>query len=332
MNGAVMKNFVTPDAPFASALVGDGDAVRQRGRRERRLDRAATSRAIAVLNNISLDHKSMDELRALFGDFVAKARARRCSISTMPRRAALAASAAARQRRSTFSLDRRRPICSRREIAAGAGRRRASTLTSATRRAAPVTLARARPPQCRQCAGRDRARRGAAACRSTRRSRRSAASPALRRRLELVGERRRRHRDRRFRAQPRQDRRHARDAARLSRAAAASCSSRTAIGPLQADEGRELIDGFARELARGRRAAHARPGLFRRHGRSQRGQRATSSPASPRPGRSAEAYPRPRRAAATRSSSWPRPGDRIVVMGARDDTLSQFASELLAKL
>jgi UDP-N-acetylmuramate--alanine ligase len=27
-----------------------------------------------------------------------------------------------------------------------------------------------------------------------------------------------------------------------------------------------------------------------------------------------------------------KPGDRIVVMGARDDTLSQFAAELLAKL
>jgi len=27
-----------------------------------------------------------------------------------------------------------------------------------------------------------------------------------------------------------------------------------------------------------------------------------------------------------------RPGDRIVVMGARDDTLSQFAAELVARL
>jgi UDP-N-acetylmuramate--alanine ligase len=27
-----------------------------------------------------------------------------------------------------------------------------------------------------------------------------------------------------------------------------------------------------------------------------------------------------------------RPGDRVVIMGARDDTLSQFASELLARL
>ena len=29
---------------------------------------------IAVVNNISLDHKSMDELRALFRDFIAKAK------------------------------------------------------------------------------------------------------------------------------------------------------------------------------------------------------------------------------------------------------------------
>ena len=45
MNGAVMKNFVTPDAPFASALVGSERHLRQRGRRERRLDRALHARA-----------------------------------------------------------------------------------------------------------------------------------------------------------------------------------------------------------------------------------------------------------------------------------------------
>ena len=73
MNGAVMKNFATPDAPFASALVGAGDAFISE------VDESDGSIAlytpdIAVLNNIALDHKSMDELRALFGDFMGKAR------------------------------------------------------------------------------------------------------------------------------------------------------------------------------------------------------------------------------------------------------------------
>ena len=72
MNGAVMKNFATPDAPFASALVGAGDAFVSE------VDESDGSIAlywpkVAVLNNVSLDHKSMEELRDLFGGFIAKA-------------------------------------------------------------------------------------------------------------------------------------------------------------------------------------------------------------------------------------------------------------------
>lgn len=72
MNGAVMKNFASPNAPFASALVGQGDAFVSE------VDESDGSIAlyrprVAVLNNVSLDHKSMEELRVLFGDFVAKA-------------------------------------------------------------------------------------------------------------------------------------------------------------------------------------------------------------------------------------------------------------------
>ena len=72
MNGAVMKNFISDDTPFASALVGRGDAFVSE------VDESDGSIAlyepdIAVLNNISLDHKSMDELRSLFGGFLARA-------------------------------------------------------------------------------------------------------------------------------------------------------------------------------------------------------------------------------------------------------------------
>ena len=72
MNGAVMKNFVSPDIPFASARVGQGEAfVSEVDESDGSI--ALYRPAIAVVNNIALDHKSMDELRILFRDFVAKA-------------------------------------------------------------------------------------------------------------------------------------------------------------------------------------------------------------------------------------------------------------------
>src|SRR3954470_17763454 len=73
MNGAVMRNFVTPSAPFASALVGDPELFVSE------VDESDGSIAlyrpeIAVLTNISLDHKEMDELRSLFAAFLLRAR------------------------------------------------------------------------------------------------------------------------------------------------------------------------------------------------------------------------------------------------------------------
>ncbi len=73
MNGGVMKNFVTPDALFASAVVGDGRVfVSEVDESDGSIARYTPH--IAVLNNISLDHKSLDELRVLFREFVAKAK------------------------------------------------------------------------------------------------------------------------------------------------------------------------------------------------------------------------------------------------------------------
>lgn len=72
MNGAVMKNFAGPDAPFASARVGaaNGPFVSEVDESDGSI--AAYCPSIAVLNNVSLDHKSMEELRSLFGDFLAR--------------------------------------------------------------------------------------------------------------------------------------------------------------------------------------------------------------------------------------------------------------------
>src|SRR5437868_14233998 len=73
MNGAVMKNFVTPSAPFASALVGDPELFVSE------VDESDGSIAlyrpeIAVLTNISLDHKELVELRQLFAHFLNSSR------------------------------------------------------------------------------------------------------------------------------------------------------------------------------------------------------------------------------------------------------------------
>ena len=73
MNGAVMKNFVADNAPFASARVGQGNVFVSE------VDESDGSIAlftpeVAVLNNVSLDHKSLEELRQLFGNFAKKAK------------------------------------------------------------------------------------------------------------------------------------------------------------------------------------------------------------------------------------------------------------------
>jgi UDP-N-acetylmuramate--alanine ligase len=72
MNGADMKNFVADDSPVASARIGEGEIFVSE------VDESDGSIAffeprIAVVNNISLDHKSLDELRSLFRDFSVKA-------------------------------------------------------------------------------------------------------------------------------------------------------------------------------------------------------------------------------------------------------------------
>jgi UDP-N-acetylmuramate--alanine ligase len=73
MNGAVMKNFATASAQFASALVGDPELFVSE------VDESDGSIAlykpeVAVLTNISLDHKEMEELRSLFAAFLLRAR------------------------------------------------------------------------------------------------------------------------------------------------------------------------------------------------------------------------------------------------------------------
>lgn len=69
MNGANFLNFVSPDTPFASALVGDKDVF------VTECDESDGSiilyhPTIAVLNNIALDHKPVAELKPIFAQFL----------------------------------------------------------------------------------------------------------------------------------------------------------------------------------------------------------------------------------------------------------------------
>ncbi len=73
MNGAVMKNFADADHPFASALIGGPDLfVAEVDESDGSIARYDPT--VAVVSNISLDHKSMEELRDLFGGFTGRAK------------------------------------------------------------------------------------------------------------------------------------------------------------------------------------------------------------------------------------------------------------------
>ncbi|TAD83574.1 MAG: UDP-N-acetylmuramate--alanine ligase, partial [Sphingomonadales bacterium] len=69
MNGAVMKNFVSPANPYASARIGSaGVFVSEVDESDGSI--ALYRPTVGVLLNVSLDHKSIEELRVLFGNFV----------------------------------------------------------------------------------------------------------------------------------------------------------------------------------------------------------------------------------------------------------------------
>ena len=73
MNGAVMKNFVTPERPVANAVVG-GESLYISEVDESDGSIALYRPAVGVLLNVSLDHMGMDELRALFAAYLERSR------------------------------------------------------------------------------------------------------------------------------------------------------------------------------------------------------------------------------------------------------------------
>lgn len=72
MNGGIFRNYANEN-PYATALVGRGDVfVTEADESDGSI--ALYEPDIAVVHNITLDHKPLDELKTLFGAFLAKAK------------------------------------------------------------------------------------------------------------------------------------------------------------------------------------------------------------------------------------------------------------------
>lgn len=322
MNGAVMKNFVTPEAPFASALVGSGGPfVSEVDESDGSI--ALYSPSVAVLNNIALDHKSMEELRRLFGDFVAKAKVAVLNLDN-PETARLAAMLPAGGC-VTYSLSDREAGLSAREIAPAVDG--VSFLVSAGDLRIPVRL---RVP------GRHNVSNALAALAAVHALGVPLAEAAaalsgfegIRRRLEVVGQA--------GGVTVIDDFAHNPDKIAATLETLHHFPGRLLImfqphgfGPLRMMRD-AFIDEFTRDMAEEDVLVMPDPVYF-----GGTVDRSVSSAdiigAIAARGRHAFALAE-RAACGGKLLDLARPGDRIVVMGARDDTLSQFAQELLAGL
>jgi UDP-N-acetylmuramate--alanine ligase len=325
MNGAVMKNFATPEAPFASALVG-GEKVFVSEVDESDGSIALYRPRIAVLNNVSLDHKSMEELRALFGDFLGQAQTAVLNLDD-PETLALA-EALPPERRFTFSFTNPSADLRGFGIDDGGEHTRFHVTDSRTGEQSVATVF---------LWGAHNARNALAALAAAR----AAGVPlavavealmgfqGLRRRFEEVGKRNN--------VLVIDDFGHNPDKiAATLQAARSYLQGRLLLffqphgyGPLRAMR-RELAAAFIAGMGPDDVLILCDPVYF--GGTVERTVTSADIVADvAAAGRSAEHIP-DRTDSGRRLAALARPGDRVLVMGARDDTLSQFAAEVLAAL
>ena len=324
MNGAVMKNFTTADSPFASALIGKSDLFVSE------VDESDGSIAryhprVAVLNNVALDHKSMDELRALFRAFVAKSEIAVLNLDNDE--TALLASELPRARKLTYSLsDTAADLLAQdiRPLPDGIA------FTLSERNGAVSVPVRLRVP------GRHNVSNALAAMAAARAAGVELADAAkaiesfagVRRRLEVVGT----ARD----ITVIDDFAHNPDKITATLATLHDFPGRLLLmfqphgfGPLKLMRA-EFISTFAQHLNADDVLIMPEPVYF--------GGTVDRSVSSGDIARGVQAAGRHAIALADRAAcgekliELARPGDRIVVMGARDDTLSTFAAEILARL
>jgi UDP-N-acetylmuramate--alanine ligase len=323
MNGAVMKNFVTPDQPLASALVGTApDFVSEVDESDGTI--ALYRPRVAVLNNVSLDHKSLAELRRLFGDFAAKAE--RVVVNLDDDEARLLAAALPPERLVTYALDGEADLVAG-DIRLGTWSSQALVTDRRTGEAAPMRL---------DVPGRHNLSNALAALGAVTSIGISLADAAaalgrfagLRRRFEKVGEANG--------VSVIDDFAHNPDkiAATLNTLRAAPGRlllffQPHGFGPLKS-MGRELAQTFIEHMSGEDLLVMPDP-VYHGGTTDMSVGSAIVTDAVRAAGRRAEHH-RDRAACGDRLVAEARPGDRIVIMGARDDTLTQFAETLLARL
>ncbi|MEO6152564.1 MAG: Mur ligase family protein [Croceibacterium sp.] len=323
MNGAVMKNFRSAEVPFASARVGTGEVFVSE------VDESDGSIAlyrphVAVLLNVSLDHKEMAELRELFGDFLAAAAHAAVNLDD-PESAALA------MRAHTvigFALDAREADISVSQWTAGAT---GLTATVIDRRDGSEHALALQMPGRHNLANALAAIAGAAAGGVPVAVAVTALGSfaGLARRFDVLG------------TSPSgvtviDDFGHNPEKCRATLRTLKATPGRViaffqphGYGPLR-QMGHELARTFADELGPEDVTLLCDPVYFGGTVDRTQGSERIVRLIEDR-GARAEYLPT-REACGARIAALARPGDRVVVMGARDDTLTTFATELLAKL
>lgn len=323
MNGAVMKNFADADHPFASALIGGPDLfVAEVDESDGSIARYDST--VAVVSNISLDHKSMEELRVLFGGFTGRAATAVLNLDNVETEA-LARSLPA-DRIITFALGEESATLNAHDLEPMPTGMR-FTLTERGGPPLPVTL---NVPGAHNVAN---ALAALGAVRAVGLSLHDAVAAletfaGIRRRMEVVGTANG--------VTVIDDFAHNPDKIAATLKTLHAFDGRLLIlfqphgfGPLRLMKD-EFIDGFAGLMRDEDVLLMPEPVYY--GGTTDRSVGSEDIAAGVRAaGRTAEALAT-RDACGDRLLKLARPGDRIVVMGARDDTLSGFAAEVLQRL
>ncbi len=328
MNGADMKNFSGTGSMPASAVVGAGDAfVSEVDESDGSI--RLYSPSIAVVNNLSLDHKPIDELRPLFRDFTARAELAVLNLDN-DETAALAAEAGP-ERAVTYSLgdaDAALLAGPPRLAPAGVG----FTVRAKPRGAHPATTVEVelKVPGLHNIANALAALATARACGVPLVDAAAALNSfeGIRRRLEVVGTA--------AGVTVIDDFAHNPDKIAATLSTLHAFPGRLLVmfqphgyGPLRL-MGDELARCFAEDLSAEDVLVIPEPVYFGGTVDRSRGSREVAAAIEAR-GRRASALP-DRASCGDRLVALARPGDRIVIMGARDDSLSIFARELLDRL
>ena len=323
MNGAVMKNFADADHPFASALIGGADLfVSEVDESDGSIARYDPT--VAVVSNISLDHKSMEELRDLFGGFTGRAERAVLNLDNVETRA-LARSLPA-DKVITFALGEESATLNAHDLEPlPTGMRFTLTELGGAKHAVVLNV-----PGAHNVAN-ALAALGAVRAIGMPLAQAVAALETfagIRRRMEVVGTANG--------VTVIDDFAHNPDKIAATLKTLHAFEGRLLIlfqphgfGPLRLMQA-EFIDGFAGLMHRDDVLLMPEPVYF--GGTTDRSVGSEDIASGVRAaGRNAEALPT-REACGDRLIALARPGDRIIVMGARDDTLSVFAGDLLDRI